>query len=89
MTILTILVIGGLVGWLAGRLMGHNQGMLVSMCIGIVGSLLGSFVSLLFVGSDESYLAFSWVGVAWAFIGSVLLFVIMNALTSRHHHRGI
>lgn len=90
MTILTVLIIGGLVGWLAARLMGRQEGILASILIGVVGSFIGSFISTFFVGSDQSYLAFSWAGVFWSLVGSIVLVAIMNALSSRqHHHHGI
>lgn len=86
MTILTILIVGGLVGWLASRLMGRDEGIFASILIGIVGSFIGSFVSMLFTGSDRSYLAFSWTGIIWSLIGAVILVAIMNAMSSRRHH---
>jgi uncharacterized membrane protein YeaQ/YmgE (transglycosylase-associated protein family) len=91
MTILSVLIIGGVVGWLAASLMGRDEGLLASILIGIAGSFIGSFISIFFVGSDQSYLAFNWVGVFWSFIGSIVLVAIMNALFShsRSHHSGI
>lgn len=89
MTILTVLIVGGLVGWLATRLMGRNEGILASIIIGIIGSFIGSFVSRFFVSSDQAYLAFSWVGIFWSLIGAVILVAIMNALSSRQHHHSV
>jgi uncharacterized membrane protein YeaQ/YmgE (transglycosylase-associated protein family) len=85
MTILTVLIVGGLVGWIASRLMGRDEGLIASVLIGIVGSFIGSFVSSLFVGSDQSYLSFSWVGAFWSLIGALILVAIMNALSSHSH----
>lgn len=86
MTILTVIIVGGIVGWLASRLMGRDEGIFSSIIIGIVGSFIGSFISMLFTGSDHSYLAFSWVGVFWSLVGSIVLVAILNALSSRQHH---
>jgi len=86
MTILTVIIIGAIVGWVASRLMGRDEGFLASILIGIVGSFIGSWVSLLFTGSDRSYLAFSWTGFAWSLIGAVILVAIMNAVSGRRHH---
>ncbi len=87
MTILTILIIGGLVGWIASRLMGRDEGILASIVIGIVGSFIGGFISSLVIGSDQSFLAFSWMGVFWSLIGSVVLVAILNYFSSRRHGR--
>lgn len=92
MNILTIIIVGGVVGWLAAQLMGRDPGIFGSILIGVVGSFIGSFVSYLIVGSDQSYLAFSWVGAFWSFIGAIILVAIINALSShpqQHHHSGL
>ncbi len=86
MNIIITLVVGGLVGYVAARMLGRHEGILVSVLIGIVGSFIGGFISTLFSGSDQSYLAFSWVGMFWSLIGSLVLVGIMNALSSRSHH---
>jgi uncharacterized membrane protein YeaQ/YmgE (transglycosylase-associated protein family) len=87
MTILTILIVGGLVGWLAARLMGRDEGIIASILIGIVGSFIGSLISTLFTSSDKAYLAFSWTGIFWSFLGAVILLAIMNAFSQgRRHH---
>jgi uncharacterized membrane protein YeaQ/YmgE (transglycosylase-associated protein family) len=86
MSILSIIIVGGLVGWLASRLMGRDEGIVASIIIGVIGSFIGSFVSTLFLGSDQSYLAFSWQGAFWSLIGSVILLAILNAVTRSHHH---
>lgn len=89
MTILTIIIVGAIVGWLASRLMGREGGLLSSILIGIVGSFIGSLISTAFTGSDQSYLAFSWTGFIWSLIGAIVLVAIMNAFSSRSHHRGV
>jgi len=86
MSILVTIILGGLIGYLAARLMGREEGILASIVIGIVGSFIGGFISRLFTGGDQSYLAFSWMGLFWAFIGSVALVALMNAFSSRRHH---
>ncbi|MDB5164871.1 MAG: GlsB/YeaQ/YmgE family stress response rane protein [Candidatus Saccharibacteria bacterium] len=85
MSIIVTIILGGLVGWIAARMLGRNEGVFGSVLIGIVGSFIGSFISELFTGSDHSYLAFSWSGLIWSLIGSVVLVAIMNAFSHRHH----
>jgi uncharacterized membrane protein YeaQ/YmgE (transglycosylase-associated protein family) len=83
MNLLAILIIGALVGWLAAQVAGRKEGLLGSIVIGVVGSFIGSFVSAFLTGSDQSYLAFSWVGLFWSFIGALILVVCLNALQRR------
>jgi uncharacterized membrane protein YeaQ/YmgE (transglycosylase-associated protein family) len=87
MNLLAVLVIGGVVGWLAAQVGGRNEGIIASILIGIVGSFIGSLISTMFTGGDHSYLAFSWVGVVWSFIGALILVFILNAIQRSSAHR--
>ena len=89
MNILAILIVGGVVGWLASKLMGRNEGILASIVIGVIGSFIGSFVSMFFMGSDKSYLAFDLTGAFWSLIGTIILVAILNAISSRQHRHGV
>lgn len=89
MSIIYMLIIGGVIGWIAARVMGRDTGILMSVVIGIVGSFIGGFLSALFTGSNQSVLAFSWSGVFWSLIGSIILVAIAGSVSSRarrHHH---
>ena len=85
MSIIVAIILGGIVGWLAAKVMGRDEGVLASIIIGIIGSFLGGFISRLFTGSDNSFLAFSWAGLFWSFIGAIILVAIMNALQRPRH----
>ncbi|MDL2363236.1 MAG: GlsB/YeaQ/YmgE family stress response membrane protein [Patescibacteria group bacterium] len=85
MSLLIMLFIGGLVGYIAARLLGRREGIIASILIGIVGSFIGGFVSRMLSGSDQSFLAFNWMGLFWSMIGSLILVAIMNALSHRSH----
>lgn len=85
MGIIVAIILGGLVGWVASRMMGREEGVMMSVVIGVIGSFIGSLVSKLFTGADRSFLALSWMGLFWAFIGSVILVAILNALSRPHH----
>lgn len=87
MSIIVWIILGGIVGWLAARVVGRHEGVLASVIIGIIGSIIGGWISRLFMGSDQSFLAFSWTGLFWSFIGAIVLTAILNAFSgSRHHH---
>lgn len=43
-SLLIWLVIGGIVGWLAGLIMRDNNGVIVNIVVGIVGSFIGGLI---------------------------------------------
>lgn len=86
MSVIAMIIIGGLVGWAAAEFMGRHEGIIASVVIGVVGSFIGSIVSAFVTGSDNSYLALSWVGVFWSFVGSLILLAIVNTISRPTHH---
>jgi uncharacterized membrane protein YeaQ/YmgE (transglycosylase-associated protein family) len=87
MSIITIIIVGAIVGWVATRLMGRNDGFIGSVIIGIVGSFVGSLISEFTTGSNHAYLSFSMSGLIWSIIGAVVLVGIINLFShSRTHH---
>lgn len=86
MSILMIILVGGLIGWIAARLAGRDEGILGSILIGIVGSFIGSILSKLLTGSDRSYLAFDWGAFFWSLIGALILVAILNRVSHPRHH---
>jgi uncharacterized membrane protein YeaQ/YmgE (transglycosylase-associated protein family) len=79
------IILGGIVGWIASRLMGRDEGILASIVIGIVGSFIGSFIASMMTTSG-SYLTLSWSGFIWSLIGAIILVALMNAFSGRRHH---
>jgi uncharacterized membrane protein YeaQ/YmgE (transglycosylase-associated protein family) len=86
MSIIVWLIVGGIVGWLASRLLGRHEGVVASIIIGIIGAFIGSLVSRLFTGTDKAFLAFSWSGFFWSLIGALILVAIMNAISRPRTH---
>lgn len=86
MGIIVVIILGAIVGWVAARLMGRNEGVVASVIIGIIGSFIGSLISQLFTGSDRSFLAFDMSGLIWSLVGAVILVAILNAVQSRSRH---
>jgi uncharacterized membrane protein YeaQ/YmgE (transglycosylase-associated protein family) len=89
MSIIMFIILGGIVGWIAARLMGREEGVFGSIIIGIVGSFIGSFVARLINSGSSSYLALNWSGLIWSLIGAVILVAIMNAFSGRRHHHPV
>ena len=82
MNLIVALIIGGIIGWLASIVMRTNaqQGILLNIVVGIVGSLLGSFLLGRFFGADGNILNAPLDGgvLIAAFLGAVILLAIVN-----------
>lgn len=83
MELAIILLLGGIVGWLAAKVAGRDEGFIASIVIGIIGSFIGDFLSTIFIGTNQSYLGFTWIGLFWSFIGALVLVIILNAIQHR------
>jgi uncharacterized membrane protein YeaQ/YmgE (transglycosylase-associated protein family) len=82
MGLIVALIIGGIIGWLASIVMRTNaqQGLLLNIVVGIVGSLLGSFLLGGFFGAEGSIVNRPLDGgtLLAAFVGALLLLAIVN-----------
>lgn len=81
MSILAIIIVGGIVGWIAGHLAGRREGVFGSIVIGIIGSFIGGILSRLITGNNEAFLAFDWGSFFWSLIGALILVAILNAVS--------
>ena len=84
MNIILALIIGGVIGWLASIVMRTDaqQGIIMNIVVGIIGSLLGSFLLGGFFGADGNILNSPLDGgtMLAAFVGAVVLLAIVNLL---------
>jgi uncharacterized membrane protein YeaQ/YmgE (transglycosylase-associated protein family) len=72
------LILGGIAGWLAGRLMsGHGYGLIWDVVLGIVGSFIGGFIFSLIFGTQPTGLIVSFIV---ALIGACLLVAIVHLI---------
>jgi uncharacterized membrane protein YeaQ/YmgE (transglycosylase-associated protein family) len=81
---LAVIIVGGIIGWLASIMMKTDaqQGILLNVIIGIVGSLLGRwlFVDVLGIGSAAAAGEFNLAGLLFGILGAVILIAILKAL---------
>lgn len=81
MTFILILVVGGILGWLASIVMRTNaqQGILLNIVVGVVGAFLAGFlVTPLIGGAPITSGAFDIRSLLASFIGAVILLGIVN-----------
>ena len=76
-SLLGILIVGAIAGWLAGLLTkGSGFGILMNIVFGVAGALLGGFIFGLIGFSAHGFIAFVIVGT----IGAVILLFIINKI---------
>ncbi len=83
MGIIILLIVGGILGWLASIVMRTDgqQGILLNIVVGIVGSLLaGWLVTPLVGGIPITAGSFDIKSLAVSFVGAVILLAIVNLL---------
>jgi uncharacterized membrane protein YeaQ/YmgE (transglycosylase-associated protein family) len=81
MGLIIALIVGGIIGWLASIVMRTNaqQGILLNVVVGIIGSLLGSFLlGPLLGGGNIMSGAFDIRTLLVALLGAIILLAIVN-----------
>lgn len=81
MTLILILLIGGVIGWLASILMRTDmqQGIFLNIVVGIVGSLIaGVVLTPLLGGAPITSGSFDLMSLFVSFLGAVILLAIVN-----------
>jgi uncharacterized membrane protein YeaQ/YmgE (transglycosylase-associated protein family) len=81
MTWILIIIIGGILGWLASIVMRTDaqQGILLNVVVGIVGAILGGLLlGPLIGGGSITSGDFSVMSLLTSFLGAVILLAIVN-----------
>lgn len=78
------IVIGALAGWIGSKLMGTDakQGGLANIVIGIVGAIIGGFISRAIFGDSHSNNGF-FASFLVALLGSCILIAVLKAFSGR------
>jgi uncharacterized membrane protein YeaQ/YmgE (transglycosylase-associated protein family) len=79
MNVIVWLVVGGVVGWVAGLIMGRHDGVIADVIIGIVGALLGGWFIAPLVGAttiDQG--SFTPAALLVSLAGAIVLLAIVN-----------
>ncbi|HWH18177.1 MAG TPA: GlsB/YeaQ/YmgE family stress response membrane protein [Allosphingosinicella sp.] len=81
MNLIIALIIGGIIGWLASIIMRTDaqQGILLNVVVGIIGSLLGGFLlGPLLGGGNLLDGEFDIMTLVVALLGAIILLAIVN-----------
>jgi uncharacterized membrane protein YeaQ/YmgE (transglycosylase-associated protein family) len=83
MGIISTIVIGIAAGWITGKLMrGSGYGVLWDLILGIVGALVGGWLSSILLGVDMTT-GFNLTTLVVAVIGSVIVVMLYRLITRR------
>jgi len=81
MTLILIIIVGGLIGWIASKVMGTDaqQGLLLNIVVGIVGALLAGFLLNPLIGGGNIMSGdFSFSALLVSLLGAILLIWIVK-----------
>jgi uncharacterized membrane protein YeaQ/YmgE (transglycosylase-associated protein family) len=81
MNLIIWLVVGGLIGWVASKIMNTDaqQGVVLNVVVGIVGALLAGWLISPLVGiATINQDAFSLGALAVSLVGAIILLAIVN-----------
>jgi uncharacterized membrane protein YeaQ/YmgE (transglycosylase-associated protein family) len=82
MSILAWIVLGLVAGWLAGQFMkGGGYGLVGDLVLGIIGAIVGGFLSSTLLGVDVT--GFNVTSLVIAFVGACIVIGLSRALTGR------
>ena len=85
MQFIGFLILGAIVGWLAGKVMsGHGYGIIWDIVLGVVGSFVGGFIFSLIFGTAPSGLIISFIV---AFIGACVLVAVVRIVRGERPFR--
>ena len=85
MSIIGWIVLGLIAGWLAGLIMrGGGYGIIGDIILGIVGALVGGFLSSALFGVDVT--GFNVMSLVIATLGAIVVITIARAVSPRAHH---
>ena len=79
MGVIIILVVGALVGWLAGMIMRSGGGIIFDIIVGIVGALIAGFL----FGGGASILnaPLNIMSILYSLIGAIILLAVYKLIT--------
>jgi uncharacterized membrane protein YeaQ/YmgE (transglycosylase-associated protein family) len=80
-----IIVIGGILGWLASIVMRTDaqQGILLNIVVGIVGAILGGWLLSGLIGGGSITDGINVRSLITSFVGALILLAVVNLVTRR------
>lgn len=79
MGLIILLVVGGLIGWVASMIMRDNSNIILNVVVGIVGAMIAGFVVTPLIGGapiTSGVINIETIGVS--LLGAIILLAIIN-----------
>ena len=75
--LIVVIIVGAIIGWVAGKIMRTRGGLLVDIVVGIAGALLAGwlFGKTLFTAGN-----FSVASLLWSLLGAIILLAIVKLI---------
>jgi len=84
MGLLTWLIVGGIVGWLAGKVVkGRSFGLIGNVVIGVIGALVGGWLAGAVLNIQNPISGFNLTTFVVALVGAVILLYVARFLKLR------
>jgi uncharacterized membrane protein YeaQ/YmgE (transglycosylase-associated protein family) len=78
------LIIGGLAGWIAEKIMKTEMGIVLNIIVGIIGSYIGALLAnLLGLRLGEVFHGWFWGNLIVAIVGAVILLAVVKVVRQR------
>jgi len=74
--LIVVIIVGAIIGWVAGRIMRTRGGLLVDIVVGIVGALLAGFFGKVNLTTGN----FTLTALLWSLLGAVVLLAVFKLL---------
>jgi uncharacterized membrane protein YeaQ/YmgE (transglycosylase-associated protein family) len=88
MGILSWIIVGLVAGFLAGQVMrGGGYGLIGDIIIGVLGGVLGGWIASYFFHIGGAMSGISWQSILVAFVGAILLILILRMVGGRGRFR--
>lgn len=78
MSILIWIIFGAIAGWIASAIMGTNEGLIMDIIFGIIGSVLGGWLMSFFGKTGVS--GFNFYSFFVAILGAIVLIAIVRVI---------
>jgi uncharacterized membrane protein YeaQ/YmgE (transglycosylase-associated protein family) len=89
MGILSWIIVGLIAGFLAGQVMrGGGYGVIGDIIIGVLGALVGGWIAFYFFHVTDTMTEISAVSILVAFMGAILLILVLRMIGGRRTSRG-
>jgi len=78
MNIIILIIFGAIVGWVASLIVGTNEGLILDIIVGVIGSVVGGWLVAFFNYGPVT--GFNMYSFLVALLGSVVLLVIVKEI---------